>query len=302
MRGVTDPSARLRWSRLSVVMILAAHAQSARPCAAQSADTALAQIIRRAVLVQTRLTHYRVDEEQVDVLYQPDGNVPLPDAARANFAPFRRLPQADGALILMDRVRGQYEFLAPAQSWAQLTRIGGDGHSAVDVTDGQSRFSFLTRHPDSIVQTDIRVDAERAAAGDDKARSHFSVLTYRAGELDDARRSHTIAYGGREVMNGVLCDVIDVVHVGSPASDAVVPAADRARTTFYVGTSDAIIRRIVRVDSIAADGRRSYEEVNIVVDTTIAPSLLNYARFASTVTALIGHRPLPKIVFQKLAP
>ena len=262
-------------------------------CASPPPDQATAKeeidrLIEHTVEAGEGLTHFRGTMEQYDVSWRPPGAPPLDSLGEQRYATYQRWPQPNGATILYDHVRGLYEY-GPSDTWTWLQRIGGDGHVNVSFTSDTASYRFLTRFPDSISRTVVGEDSGRPG--------RFSIFAWKASQLRrEVGRARSIEHRGRELTQGTLCDVIDLVLGPVVVEEEGRSEPEGSVISYYVGATDGLIRRytITRPPN-GETGAVEYRELLFMVDATFVPSDIGYPRFSRAVRELMGGR-LPRIV------
>ncbi len=240
-------------------------------------------IIERARTAPQSLEHSGIELHQAELALIAPGQPPLSVTEEKLYAAFVRSPQPDGSLVLWDKATGRSESLPPALTWLTYKRAG-DRHVNVNFDDGENGYSFLARAPDRISRRTIP-ESERMKGP--------TVLAWLARSLvEDSGQASTVRVRGRELTDGVLCDVIEISVPPGKRPDGT--NRDGKQAVYYVGVFDRLIHRAVEVHG--EPQRRHYRELSLIIDPAFAAQSISYARFESEVRKLLGGKPLPPVV------
>jgi hypothetical protein len=245
-----------------------------------------AGIIARTVRASEALKRFRATMQESDIARFPAGMPALPAAEQKRYDTFVRRTQEDGSTLLFDRVDGTYEIESPSRMWQVLQRVGGDGHALIEVALDTAKFQFMTRYPDHVTRMVI-----------DKSVSP-SIFVWMSKQLsEEAAAAKSVTYLGREITQGVLCDVIEL-HLPNGGSKAPFAAAkDSARNRYYIGVHDGLIRRWSATSAPKDNsGRANYRETLLMVVANPPTTDVTWERFAKAVDEKLKGKPLPKIV------
>jgi hypothetical protein len=250
-------------------------------------DPRVLEIIERAAAVPQAISHVRVKVQHVEMGYLAPVQPPLSAVEQAFYSAFTRNPQPDGSTLLIDRNDGEFENRAPGLSWTHWSRIGGDGHAYVAFSDRESAYIFMSRHPESI--------SRRPVNEDEKSLGSSSLRGLAEALRRESRQAESVRWRGRELTQGVLCDVIDL-SLPKDEKDPVLQWGDN-QETYYIGIADGLIHR--KVEMLGPAERRYYAEALYAIDTTFKPVDLSYARFQAEVKRLLKGKPVPPVVQSK---
>jgi hypothetical protein len=265
----------------SIASLLAARRVVVVP---QAADPQVSKLVERITSAPVTLGHARVQMQQVDVVIMPADQQSLSNSQREFFATYIRKPQPDGSLVLTDRVDGDFENSSPGVWWMTLHRIGGDGHINVEFADGTASYNFLTRYPQSI---------SRSKLSDQQKQPGVPTLRWGAEELArEVKQAASVRIRGREVTQGILCEVIDI-SMKKEAKDGALRWGDK-EALYYAGVTDGLIYRSVETQWV--ENVRNYREVLYQIDAASPAKDMSYSRFETEVKSLLRGKPLPPVV------
>ncbi len=273
----------LRPSPIGILLLLVLSACARQPPPSTTPEDAVAlRIVQRAIAAPAAVQLFAVDMEQANVTHFAAGRQPLSVIENRRLSRYVRTAQADGSTLYTYRLQGRFESSAPHLSWMQMRRAGQKEYAHVAFSDGEVSYLFMTHHPDSISRRPVTQEERQAGA---------PGLSWPSMALEeDSKRANSLHWRGRELIHGVLCDVLDLsVPLHEDAA-----AGEIRHLSYYVGAADGLIRR--SIETRGPPGRRHYSETLYAVDTAFKPNDISYARFEAAVRSLLDGAALPPVI------